>query len=363
MRIHRSLAVTLLATIAVGSSVGRLAGRDTRPPDFGEPLEGLTRAQLGAFEAGLEIFAEEEGLGDGLGPIFNGVGCAACHSIPAVGGSSEINETRAARLDGHAYVELPGGSLFQSDAIRPECAEAVPADANVVAQRQSQPLFGLGLIEAVPDRQIEAYRALQARVFPGQAGRVHRVLDVATGRRRVGRFGWKSQQATLVAFSGDAYLNEMGITSPLFPGENAPNGDARRLRACDVVADPEDDGADLEAFADFMRLLADPPRDDGRAGGGGDHHGSRGPSPVVVGERTFQRIGCAVCHTSQYRALSPIAAINGRQVEAFSISCSTTWARVTGSCRAKRAAASSARRRFGASGRALPISTTDRRRR
>jgi len=318
MNIRRSLALTLLATIAAGSSVGRLAGRDPRPPALGEPLEGLTPAQLGLFEAGLETFAEEEGLADGLGPIFNDVGCAACHASPAVGGSSEINETRAARRNGHAYVELPGGSLFQSDAIRPQCAEAVPSDANVVAERQSQPLFGLGLIEAVPDGQIEGYRALQERSFPDQAGRVHGLFDVATRRRRVGRFGWKAQQATLLSFSGDAYVNEMGITSPLFPRENAPNGDARRLRACDTVADPEDDGADLAAFADFMRLLAPPSREDGRAGGGGDRHGSRGPSPVVAGERIFERVGCAVCHTPRYRALSPIAAINGRQVASFS---------------------------------------------
>ena len=318
MRIPRFLAFTLLAITAVASSVGWSAGRDARDPDFGEPLEGLTRTQRRAFEAGLEVFAEEECLSDGLGPTFNGVSCAACHATPAVGGSSEINETRAARRDGLAYIELPGGSLFQSDAIRPDCSEAVPANANVIAERQSQPLFGLGLIEAVADGQIEAYRAQQERISPGQAGRVHRVFDVATRRRRVGRFGWKAQQATLAAFSGDAYLNEMGITSPLFPRENAPNGDASRLQACDLAADPEDDGTDTAAFADFMCLLAPPPRDDARTGRGRRRHGAGRPSSVAVGERIFEKIGCAVCHASVFRAQSPIAAIDGRRVEAFS---------------------------------------------
>jgi CxxC motif-containing protein (DUF1111 family) len=304
MTVRKSFPFVLLVSSMLASSTDRTSAHAFRQPAFGEPFEGLTRQQKALFEAGLEVFQEEEGLGDGLGPIFNNVGCAACHFAPAIGGASELNETRAAQFDGRRYVELPGGSLFQTDAIRPTCAEAVPPEANLRAERQTQPLFGLGLVEAIPDWQIEGYRALQARAFPDQAGRVHRLFDVATGRFRIGRFGWKAQQATLVAFSGDAYVNEMGITSPLFPRENAPNGDQAKLKACDAVADPEDDGEDLRAFADFMRLLAPPPRTlDGRTGSG---------------QRIFERIGCAVCHTAVYRAVSPIAAINGRQVEAFS---------------------------------------------
>ena len=66
------------------------------------------------------------------------------------------------------------------------------------------------------------------------------VQDVVSGQPRVGRFGWKAQQATLLAFSGDAYVNEMGITSRLFPQENAPNGNTDLLALFDNVADPED---------------------------------------------------------------------------------------------------------------------------
>jgi CxxC motif-containing protein (DUF1111 family) len=305
--------VALLLAAGPASSNGRSPRRGGRAarsgPGPGEPLAGLTRHERALFHAGLEAFAEEDGLVDGLGPIFNDVSCAACHSTPAVGGGSTTNETRAARLDGDNYIELPGGSLFQSNALRPDCAEAVPADANVLAVRQTQPLFGLGLVEAIPDWQIEAYRQRQVRFSPGQAGRVNRVVDAPTGRLRVGRFGWKAQQATLLAFSGDAYLNEMGVTSPHFPRENAPNGDEVKLRACDAVADPEDDGEDVEAFANFMRFLAPPPRDAGPRGR------RRGPSP---GERSFEEIGCSVCHATVYRAASPIAAINGVRVEAFS---------------------------------------------
>jgi CxxC motif-containing protein (DUF1111 family) len=222
-----------------------------------------------------------------------------------VGGSSEVSETRAARTEGGMYHEMPGGSLFQSKATRPECAERTPPRANVVAKRQTQPLFGSGLIEAVPDDQIKDYAALQAASHPEQAGRLHNVLDVASGLKRVGRFGWKSQQATLPSFSGDAYVNEMGITTPMFPDENAPNGDMEKLAHCDPLPEPEDDGADLEFFTNFMRLLAPPPVRP--LGPGGER-----------GQELFDKIGCAVCHHAGFTAVSPIGAINGRSVDAFS---------------------------------------------
>src|SRR5207302_3410854 len=126
------------------------------------------------------------------------------------------------------------------------------------------PLFGAGLIEAIPDVAI-LLNALAPKP-DGISGRVSIVHDVASGQIRIGRFGWKAQQATLLAFAGDAYLNEVGITSRLFPNENAPNGNANLLALFDIIADPEDEEdpetgkADIDAFADYMRLLAPPPQ-------------------------------------------------------------------------------------------------------
>jgi CxxC motif-containing protein (DUF1111 family) len=281
------------------------AGPDEFPNvPLGEPLPGLTPEQLHLFHQGKDAFEEEEANEEGLGPTFNDVGCATCHLTPVTGGASEIVETRAASYNDGVYRELPGGSLFQSKAVRPECSEKVPPRANVKALRQTTPLFGSGLIEAVPDVQIKAYAALQAQTHPEQAGRVHNVRDAATGQMRIGRFGWKSQQATLLAFSGDAYLNEMGITTPMFPDENAPNGDMEKLKACDNVPEPEDDGEDIEFFTNFMRLLAPPPRAD--------------DSQLARGQQIFTQIGCAVCHYSGYRAVSDVKAIDGRLVASFS---------------------------------------------
>ena len=316
------LAWTLVVCLALAGAVSRsLAGSASRS-ELGKPLDGLSMDERKLFRDGKEAFSEAEDAASGLGPIFNNNSCVACHSVPAIGGSSPINETRAQRVDGSgAHFEFEGGSLFQSDAISPGCQEVVPPGANAIARRQTTPLFGLGLVEAIPDGQIADYAAEQARATPLQAGRVNWVTDVASGRSRVGRFGWKNQQATLLAFSGDAYINEMGITSPLFPTENAPNGNLGKLAACDKVADPEDTENDVAAFANFMRLLAPPPGDEGC--GRADHRhrssrGRRGPSRLERGERIFERVGCAVCHRAGFTASSPIAAIDGETVDAYS---------------------------------------------
>ena len=93
------------------------------------------------------------------------------------------------------------------------------------------PLFGAGLVEAIPDDAIRAVEDPFDRNGDGVSGRAALVTDVATGERRVGRFGWKAQHATLLAFGADAYRNEMGITNDLFMQELAlgstPERDAR----------------------------------------------------------------------------------------------------------------------------------------
>jgi CxxC motif-containing protein (DUF1111 family) len=123
----------------------------------------------------------------------------------------------------------------------------------------------------------------------------------AGGTLRVGRFGWKNQHASLVSFSGDAYLNEMGITNlvngfPDFAKENTSNGNS--VAVYDHVADPEDDGEDVQAFADFMRATKAPPR---------------GPiTPAVkAGEVLFQVAACHLCHTMSINTAPAGTPING----------------------------------------------------
>jgi CxxC motif-containing protein (DUF1111 family) len=298
--------VVLVVVVLFGAS----AAADS-PAPFGAPMPGLTEVEQNRFEAGLDEFSEAEEADEGLGPVFNQTSCAACHSGPAVGGDSNVVETRFGRIVNGQFdpMESAGGSLIQTDGVDPAhgCrGERVPREATIVAQRKTTPLFGLGLVDHVPDGVFMLLAAQQRLRNPEQAGRPSIVQDAATGRRRIGRFGWKAQVATLVTFSADAYLNEMGITSPIFPKDNAPGGSARKLDQCDQVADVEDDGSGVAAFTDFMTMLAPPPR---------------GPiSPAVQrGEVVFQQIGCAVCHTPKLlTGPSPIRALSRVTFEPFS---------------------------------------------
>jgi CxxC motif-containing protein (DUF1111 family) len=277
-------------------------------PRFGDPLPGMAASELGAFLDGKDEFREVDEAPEGLGPTFNLDGCAACHDRPAVGGGSRIVETRFGRTENDVFDPLSaeGGSLLQELAIDPACAEVVPGDANVVALRQTTPLFGAGLVEAIPDAQITARAAAEELLDAGLAGRAHLVTSVSDGQVHVGRFGWKAQQALLLDFSGDAYVNEMGITNRLFPQENAPNGNLALLALCDTVEDPEDVTDDIDAFTDFMRFLAPPPQR------------SQLSQRIQRGAQVFVGAGCAFCHYTGYVAASPRPAIDGRTVEAFS---------------------------------------------
>lgn len=295
--------------------------RVTRPGDqalptadgqFGAPLPGLTPAQLAAFSSGLTDFNVAETPASGLGPIMNNRSCIACHGQPAAGGGSGIRVTRFGQTVNGNFDPMAalGGSLLQQNSIDPAIVEIVPAGANVVAQRQSTGLFGMGLIEAIPDSTI-LYYADQQRAL-GLNGVPSLVNDVATGKQRVGRFGWKAQQATVLAFSGDAYLNEMGITNRLFPAENAPNGNAALLAQFDRVADPEDrpdpvnGKADFERVADFMRFLAPPPA-------------VQFTPSALQGRQLFAQINCSGCHTPRMMTgASDVAALSFKEVNLYS---------------------------------------------
>jgi CxxC motif-containing protein (DUF1111 family) len=291
----RALVVFVLSVGLLGSSLGRAAA------DFGDALPELTPADQQAFEDGLEEFTEEETVEEGLGPVFNDVSCAACHRSPAVGGDAPVVETRFGTRDKKQFDPLisGGGSLLQTDGTGVNgcpTGETLPPNTTIVAGRKTTPLFGAGLIEAIPDDQLRQLADRQPSVIKGRA---HQVREAFSPQTRVGRFGHKAQVATLLQFSGDAYLNEMGITSPNFQRENCPNGDCSLLSRCDLTPEPEDNGEGVAAFAAFMRLLAPPPR-------------GRITAAVEAGEEIFTRLGCAGCHVPTWTTgSSPVAALNG----------------------------------------------------
>jgi CxxC motif-containing protein (DUF1111 family) len=253
-----------------------------------------------SFDVSLEEFTGPEGIGDGVGPVFNAPGCGDCHAVPIIGGFSQIVEKRAGMFVNGVFRDPPGGSLIHDRALEPEIQELVmPAHTNVIAFRATISVLGDGFVEAIADSRLEEIAAQQPASMRGQLIKVP-ILE-APGQTRYGRFGWKNQHASLVSFSADAYLNEMGITSPTLPIENTSNGNT--VRDYDHVPpgnpdDPDDEGVDVELFALFMRATKAPPR---------------GPRTFDVNEgaRIFGRIGCGVCHTETIVTAPPGTFING----------------------------------------------------
>ncbi|HZO52197.1 MAG TPA: di-heme oxidoredictase family protein [Bryobacteraceae bacterium] len=278
--------------VLLGAAALLFAQSTGRPVLPGDPLPNITAGDFERFRIGLEDFTEVETAEDGLGPAFNGTSCAVCHSVPAIGGISSMTEIRAGhRGEGGTFTELNGGTLYHLFSIPNHlCQVQIPAEANVIARRQPIPLFGAGLIEAIPDEAIAALEDSDDRDGDGISGRAARIVDVANRRERIGRFGWKAQHATLLAFSGDAYRNEMGITNELFPDEVALGVNEESMRLCsprrglEDVRERQTGLRGIDNFESFMKFLAPIARGpiDGR---------------VRSGEQLFQSIGCASCHT------------------------------------------------------------------
>ena len=282
-----------LALAAAAGWIGAVAGAQTRGVLPGDPLAGITPAEFEEFRLGLDDFLEVETAEEGLGPAFNGTSCAVCHNVPAIGGAGTIAEVRAGRrgADGAFEPLHPSGeTLFHLFSIPAHaCQPLIPPDATIIARRAPIPLFGAGLVEAIPDDTLLALEDPLDRNRDGVSGRAAVIVDAASGERRVGRFGWKAQHATLLSFGADAYRNEMGITNDVFPEELAVGISSDQMRLCDPIPDPEDiidprtRRRGIDNFASFMRLLAP-------AGRGDLDERTR------AGEQIFAAIGCTSCH-------------------------------------------------------------------
>lgn len=281
-------------------------------PRLGEPLAGLTPAQLQRFYEGKKAFGRVFYPEDGLGPIHNMHSCIACHSNPIGGsGTNSITMFGHSREEGFDPLAHLGGPILQAESIDEACAEIIPEEANVVATRITSSVLGGGLIEAVPDAALESPAGQRRGAVRGRVHHVRALEDPVDAPQRVGRFGFKSQIATLLSFSASAALNEQGLTNRLMPTESAPNGDVARIALCDEVPDPEllpdEHGVDfLDRVTDFQRYLAAPPQT---------------PRSGMRGEVVFAAIGCAECHVPSL--VTSVAAeleeaLRGRTIKPYS---------------------------------------------
>jgi CxxC motif-containing protein (DUF1111 family) len=300
----------------------------------------------------VEAFAAVEGIGDGVGPIFNESACGNCHTNGAMGGAGEQIERRFGRFVNGAFDPLAnrGGSLRQLFTVanfnnpdlpagsRGRCQAGNPtlccvprevdaAEATVRnVGRRTQPLFGLGLVDSMPDSFFDGLAAAQPAAIRGTVNRVPVVIPnpgdptQSLNSTRVARFGWKAGVPSLMQFSADAYVNEMAITTQscfrggslnAFALESAPNGVAV-FDGCDDLAERQtganpggltatqwaqvDDAVgscagnrteiqdDVFLFAVFMTALAPAPRD------------FSNPIEIARGDPLFNQVGCNGCH-------------------------------------------------------------------
>jgi CxxC motif-containing protein (DUF1111 family) len=341
----------------------------------GYPLNNLTADENVFFQDGSSRFADIEvvtgGNNNGLGPRFNSNQCLSCHSQPAPGGTSPAQNPlidvatlkgarnvmpwfiahngpiREARFKRNPNGTNDGGvhDLFvitgRSDA--PGCDIAQPnflpagnpltgqgGNPNIIF-RIPTPFFGAGLIEAIPDSVILANMQANApqKATLGISGHPNAHLSGNANRSAndgtITRFGWKAQNKSLLMFSGEAYNVEMGISNQLFPQErdetpgclfNATPNDTLNFTTTPTGTATSSPAviSDIEAFANFMRMLAPPT-----------------PAPdtpsTVNGRAAFARVGCVHCHTPSLTtgkmiasgsSTAPSAALSNQTANLFS---------------------------------------------
>jgi CxxC motif-containing protein (DUF1111 family) len=318
------LMFAMSAWIPAGAQSRRQAKKGPVIPQLPEAPAGFDNKSNGMVDdqthrADQVRFDAVEDVADGLGPLFNAQSCRECHQNPTSGGASQVTELRVGHIGpDHRFrnPDIPiargadiirGRTLVNDRAVCPndafpdvEIQERVPDSESIRTMRISLSLFGDGFVEAVSDRTLIDLARNQCQKSHGKVcGLVNYVPIVeAPGQAAAGRFGWKNQHASLLSFSGDAYLNEMGITTSLFPDEVT--------RLCNTVSEPNDkpgpDGlADVDHFARFVRASKAPARDLKLA-----------DTPAARrGSELFDKAGCAVCHVRTLTTAAAGTAING----------------------------------------------------
>ena len=310
------LAVSVLAVAVFAVALAALPTSEA-PTGFDNKSNGMV--DDATHQADQANFDEVEKISDGLGPLYNAQSCRECHQSPVSGAASQVTELRVGHEGANHRFENPeipiargteiitGRTLVNDRAICPngafpdtEIQERVPDSEKVRTTRLSLNLLGDGFVEAVADQTfVDLARKQCTETNHKICGQVIYVPIVESpGQTGVGRFGWKDNHASLLSFSGDAYLNEMGITTRLFPDEVT--------KLCNTASEPNDTPAtdgldDLDHFARFIRATKAPARDAQLAA----------TPQAKRGSELFEKIGCATCHVPVLTTAPAGTAING----------------------------------------------------
>ncbi len=286
----------------------------TETPDGADaldgPLPGLTDAQLRMFLEGDEAFEEAFTPQTGLGPVFNHVSCGGCHPGDGRGTPDEIL-VRFSRGD-DLLLDL-GGPQQQDKAIPGAEPEVIPEGAQT-SPRLPPPVFGRGLIEAIPEETILAGEDPDDEDGDGVSGRANLVRSPpwvpvsepgGGSGLHVGRFGLKANVASLLEQVAGAYQQDMGITSDFLPDEPGAF-QAGGVGVGDPAPDPELPAQRVRQTAMYVRLLAPPAQGERTA-------------QVVAGEALFENANCDGCHTPVMRTgPHPIDALADKDVFLYS---------------------------------------------
>ena len=304
----------------------------------------------GTFLADKETFEEVDDIEKGLGPVYNAQSCKECHQNPVTGAISQITELRAGHTVNDVFFDAPGGSLINHRGI-PTDNYADPTHKSAKVQERVPPLYtagivgggqpitgeektrtfrtslntlGDGFVEAIADGTLISMAAKQKGDTHQEVhGLVIKVPVLeANDQKRIGRFGWKNQHASLLSFSADAYLNEIGITNRLILIENTSLGrfvgfgsgfdkvrdDQRCLDDLTVVCG-EDIEQDIDVFAEFMRATQAPPQDTDI------QNDPRFAADVARGHDLFESMAgeysCSVCHAPTIQTANRCQPLNG----------------------------------------------------
>jgi CxxC motif-containing protein (DUF1111 family) len=285
-----------------------------RPPvEIGDPLPDLKPDQRKLFEDGKTAFERTFTPDEGLGPLFNADACGECHEEPVAGGVGDEVEVHATRFvppdfcdplfqEGGPVIQQEATPLLQAHGID---KEQIPPSATGQAGRSTPPLFGFGLVDAIPDETILAYEDPDDADDDGISGRANRFTD-----GRLGRFGRKAFVPTLFEFNAGAFPVEQGITTPLQPVEETLNGQPVPPDT-DPVPEPEVPETDIEAVTNFVKFLAAPPPP--KDPSGAERRLRR------RGERVFEELACAKCHVPSMKTTrSDIEALDRKTIYLYS---------------------------------------------
>jgi len=320
-----------------------------------EYLAGLSEAQYRTARRGEAFFntsfvpsPSRAQVRDGLGPLFNSGACRSCHnslgrgspptdpgqqpvalvlqlSTRSADGSWGMDPIYGANFNPFAVegFEPEGRVVIERTPLRGRYADGTewvvdqPAyrledlrygalhPATAISPRLAQPIIGMGLLQAVPEETILALADPDDRDGDGISGRAN-WLHGKDGEKRLGRFGWKSNQPDILAQTVAALSQEQGITSSHDPAGNCTAAQ-RDCRAAPIGAELEIEDADVDALVLFQRVLAVPPRR------------NLDRPAVARGAALFRQADCAACHvpTLETAAVADLPALSEQRIHAY----------------------------------------------